>query len=79
MATPQDKYYTEMLENLIKVNNLKGEPFPNKRLWQAVIDVIEETDAEHEHNINGITCDDSYHSPTKKKDLSTINYSVYYE
>ena len=47
MATPQDKYYTEMLENLIKVNNLKGESFPNKRLWQAVIDVREETDSEN--------------------------------
>ena len=24
MSTPQDKYYTDMLDNLIKVNNLKG-------------------------------------------------------
>ena len=32
MATPQNKYYTEMLENPIKVNNLKGEPFFIKRL-----------------------------------------------
>ena len=40
MATPQDKYYTEMLENLIKVNSLKGGTFSNKRLLQAFIDVI---------------------------------------
>ena len=39
MATPQDKYYTEMLENLIKVNNLNGEPLSNERLRQAVINV----------------------------------------
>ena len=47
MATPQDKYYKEMLENLIKVNNHEGEPFFNERLWQAVVDVREETDTEH--------------------------------
>ena len=45
MATAQDKYYTEMLENLIRVNNHKGEPLSNERLRQAVIYVIEETDA----------------------------------
>ena len=32
IATPQDKYYTEMLENLIKVNNCEGEPLSNERL-----------------------------------------------
>ena len=79
MATPQDKYYTEMLENLVKMNNLRGEPLSNERLRQAVIDVREETDVEHERNINDITCDDSYQSPMKKKDVSTINNSVYHE
>ena len=79
MANPQNKYYTEMLENLIKVNNHKGEPLSNERLWQAFIDVRAETDAEHEHNYNDITCDDSYQSTMKKKYVSTINDSVYYE
>ena len=45
MATPQDKYYTEMLENIVKMNNLRGEPLSNERLRQAVIDVREETGA----------------------------------
>ena len=67
MSTSQDKYYTEMLENLIKVNNREGEPLSNERLQQAVINVREETDAEHEHNTNNITCDDSYQSPMKKE------------
>ena len=44
MDTPQDKYYTEMLENLIKVHNREGEPLSNERLRQAVIDLGEETD-----------------------------------
>ena len=61
------------------MNKHKGEPFSNERLRQAVIYVREETDAEHERSINDITCDGSYHSPTKKKDVSTINDSVYYE
>ena len=34
---------------------------------------------EHERNINNITCDDLYQSPIKKKDISTINDSVYNE
>ena len=45
MAMPQDKYYTDMLENLIKVNNYEGEMLSNERLRQAVINVREETDA----------------------------------
>ena len=79
MATPQDKNYTELLANVIKVNNRKGEPFSNERLRQLFIDVRKETDTEHEHNINEITCDDSYKSPMKKKDVSTIRNSVYYK
>ena len=51
----------------------------NERLQQAVIYVIEETDAEHEHNINNIKCDDLYQSPMKNKDVSPISDYVYYE
>ena len=79
MATPQDKYYTEMLENLVKMNNLRGEPLSNERLLQSAIDKREETDVEKERNINDITCDNSYQSPKKNKDVSTINDSIYYE
>ena len=79
MATPQDKYYTDILENLIKVNNPNGEPLSNERLRQAFIYLREQIDAEHERKINNITSDDSYQSPMKKKDVSTINDSVYYE
>ena len=65
MSTSQDKYYTEMLENPVKMNNIRGEPFSNEKLRQSVIDVREETNVEHEHNINDIICDDSYQSPMK--------------
>ena len=41
MDTPQDEYYTEMLKNLIKVNNHEVEPLSNERLRKAVIDVRE--------------------------------------
>ena len=76
MATPKDKYYKEMLENIIKVNNPKVEPLSNERFRQAVIYVIEETDAEHKRNTNSMTCDDSYQYSLKNKDVSTINDSV---
>ena len=61
------------------MDNLKGGPFSNERLQQAVIYLREETDAEHKRTINDITCNDSYQSPMEKKDVSTINDSVYYE
>ena len=79
IAIPQYEYYTEMLKNLITVNNCKGEPLSNDRLRQSFIDVIEEKDAEHKRNINKITCDDSYQYLMKKKDVSTINDYVYYD
>ena len=52
MATPQDTYYTNMLENLVKINNQNGEPLSNEKLWQSVSDVREETDEEHQRNVN---------------------------
>ena len=60
MATQQDKYYTSMLENLVKINNHNGEPLFNEKLRQPVSDVREETDAEHKRNINKITCNTSF-------------------
>ena len=39
---------------------------------------MEETDAEFERNYNEITCNNSFQSSILKKDVSTINYSVYY-
>ena len=48
MATPQDKYYTRMLEDLIGINNRNSETFSNEKLRQEVIDVRGEADAEYE-------------------------------
>ena len=73
MTTPQDKYYTKMMDNLIKINNPNGEPLSNENLRQSVSDAREEIDAEHERNINEITCDTSFQSPIQNKDVSTIN------
>ena len=39
MATPQDKYYTEMLDKLVKTNDRNRETLYNKKTRQAVIDV----------------------------------------
>ena len=57
MSNPQDKYYMNMLDNLVKINNRNVEPLSNEKLLKSVSDVREETDAEHERNINEITCD----------------------
>ena len=78
MATPDDEYYKEMTKILIKSNN-EGGKLCNEKIRQAVIDLRAEFNGEHERNINKISCDDLYQSPKKKKDVSTIKYSVYYE
>ena len=61
------------------MNSRNGKSLSNEKLWQAVSDVREETEVEHERNINDITYDDSYQSPMKKKDVSTILDSIYHE
>ena len=63
MANPIENYYNTLLNTLVDDNNLKGAPLPNDKLQQAVSKVIEETEAEFEHNINEITCDTSFQSP----------------
>ena len=79
MATPENKYYNSFLDALVKHNNLMGEPLSNENIQKAVGEFIEETEAEFERNYNEITCDTSYKSPILKKDLLTINNSIYYE
>ena len=79
MATPQNKYYTRMLENTVNMNNCNGETLSNKKLQKSVSGVREETDAEHERNINEISCNNSFQYYMQNKDVTTINYSVYYE
>ena len=72
MATPaENEYYKEILKSLIKENN-KGWKLCNEKLWQAVIDLRSELNAEHKRNINNITCDDLYQSPMKKKDGTSL-------
>ena len=79
MSNPRDKYYNAFLDTLVKNNNLRGEPLSNQNIQEAVIDVMEEMEAEFEHNNNEIMCYNSYQSPILKKDVLTINDSVYYE
>ena len=63
MATPQDKYNTKLLDNLVKDNNRNGAPLSNEKIQQLVIDVREETDVGRERNIKKIICDTSFQSP----------------
>ena len=67
-----------MTKSLIKAN-IEGGKLCNEKIQQAVIDLRVELNLEHKSNINNISCDNEYTSPMKKKDVSTINDSVYYE
>ena len=66
------------MKSLIKANNEVGK-LCNEKIRQALIDLREKLKGEHERNINNISCDDLHPSPMKKKDVLTINNSVYYE
>ena len=77
MSTPKNKYYTKLLKTLVGDNNRNGAPFSNENLQQEVSKLMEGTDAEHERNVNKITMDTSFQSPVQKKDVTTINNSVY--
>ena len=70
-TTAEDDYYKEMMKSLIKANN-EGGKLCNEKIRQAVIDLRAELNVENERNINNISCDDLYQSPTKKKDVPTI-------
>ena len=76
MATPKDKYYEKMLENLFNDNNHIYAPFSNEKIRQAVSKVMEETEAEF-GCLNKITMDTSFKSSIQKKDISKINDSGY--
>ena len=41
MATPQDKYFNALLNNLVKDNIRKSAQFSNEKIWQAVGKVME--------------------------------------
>ena len=79
MATSKDKYYNALLDTLVKDNILRGKPLSNQNIQEAFSDITVETEAEFERNYKKITCKISYQSPILKKDVSTINDSVYYE
>ena len=78
MTTPEDEYYKEMRKSLTKANN-EGGKLCHEKIRQAVFDLRAELNVEHKRNINNISCDYLYPSPMKKKDVSTIKDSVYYE
>ena len=79
MATSsKNEYYKETTKSLIKAKT-EGKKLCNEKIQQEVIDLRSELIVEHERNINNISCDNEYTSPTKKKIVSTINNSVYYE
>ena len=59
--------------------NNEGGKLCNEKIRQAVIYLRAELNGEQKGNINNISCDDLYPSPMKKKDVSTINDSLYYE
>ena len=67
-----------MTKSLIKAN-IKGGKLCNEKIQQAVINLRAELNLEQERNINNISCDNEYTSLMKKKEVSTINDSVYYE
>ena len=67
-----------MTKSLIKAN-IEGGKLCKEKIQQEVIYLRAELNVEHKPNINNISCYDVCTSPMKNKDVSTINYSLYYE
>ena len=54
MATPKDKYYTKLLEDLVDYNDRNNAPLSNEKLWQTICTVISETEVEEHNIISGV-------------------------
>ena len=74
MATAKEEYYTNILDSLLDHN------YPHKKLQEAVIRVMEETEYEEKYskrNANNVTMDNFIQSPitinTQKKDANMSN------
>ena len=74
MATSDNEYFTDILDHLNRYQDRHGQRFPNKKLKEYVLCVMEQQEEEIEHNINNITCDTSFESPVtmnvQKKDAN---------
>ena len=74
MTTPREVYFAEMLENLKEHNCRHRKLFSSKKLQEAVIRVMEESEEEAESSVNNVTTDTSFQSPVfinaQKKDAN---------
>ena len=60
MATPKEKYHTNMLETLVDYNDCNNAPFSNEKIRQAFSKVVAETEEEErdpKRNANNVTMD----------------------
>ena len=60
MTTPEEEYYTKMLETQVSYNDRNNVPFFNKKIQQAVSRVMEEIEEEErdaKSNANHVTMD----------------------
>ena len=74
MANVDNDYFSDVLDNLNKYQDCHGQRLSSKKLREAVGRVINEEVEEIERNINNITCDTPFQSPStksvQKKDAS---------
>ena len=66
MATEENEYFMDVLENLNKFKDHNGQRLSSKKLREAVLRVMDEGEEEMERNINNFTCDTSFQYPVTK-------------
>ena len=66
MATEDNEYFTEILDNLNEYQDRHGQRLSSKKTREAVRFVMDEEEEEMERNINNITCNTSFQSPVTK-------------
>ena len=60
MATQEDEYYMDLLENMIEHNFRTKTPLSKEKLQQEINTIVAETE-EEEHNANNETTDNFIH------------------
>ena len=73
----RERYYDQMAESLIKAKVGSDGTINDEELYNAIIVLKSEKEAEHERNILNMTQVDDYKSPWKDKDATMVNDTAY--
>ena len=66
MATEDNEYFTDIIDNMNEYQDRHGQRLSSKNLKETILRVMDEEEEKIERNINNITCDTPFQSPITK-------------